>query len=113
MDGFTPVENDAIEWLIRGSTATNALRLASTLWAAGVASVATPWGWRMWRLWGRSGWQYRSPAWGLRALANRMTLNQFDALQRCTALRSALGRQALAAVPAPRPTEGPCGPAQP
>jgi hypothetical protein len=34
---------------------------------------------------------------GLRALANRATLNQFDQLQRLTTLRSALGRRAIAA----------------
>jgi hypothetical protein len=37
----------------------------------------------------------------LRALANRATLNSFDRLQCQTALRSALGRQALAGLPAP------------
>jgi hypothetical protein len=44
------------------------------------------------------------------SVANRMTLNQFDALQRSTALRSALGRQALVAY-RPAPTKGPYGPA--
>jgi hypothetical protein len=109
--GFTPEESDAIERVVRGSMATNALRMASNFMggggglgshALGLAHVATM---------GPAGVAVPLTGMVLRRLANRNTLDQFDQLQRSTALRSALGRRALAALPAPRPAEGMAGPA--